>query len=201
MEAYWKNERTLFVAGGQSYKCADVTVEADYSNAAFFSVLNSLGSEVTVTGLDPESGQGDKAYEEFFPMLERGTPSINISDCPDLGPVLFALAAAKHGGVFTGTHRLKIKESDRGAAMAGELAKFGVCVTVGDDDIVVYPAKFHAPDAPLELHNDHRIVMALCALLTLFGGSINGAQAVNKSFPDYFNKLTALGIEVEKDDA
>lgn len=201
VEAYWKNERTLFVAGGQSYKCADVTVEADYSNAAFFSVLNSLGSEVTVTGLDPESGQGDKAYKEFFPMLERGTPSINISDCPDLGPVLFALAAAKHGGVFTGTHRLKIKESDRGAAMAGELAKFGVCVTVGDDDIVVYPAKFHAPDAPLESHNDHRIVMALCALLTLFGGSINGAQAVNKSFPDYFNKLAALGIEVEKDDA
>ena len=61
VEAYWKNERTLFVAGGQSYKCADVTVEADYSNAAFFSVLNGLGSEVTVTGLDPESGQGDKA--------------------------------------------------------------------------------------------------------------------------------------------
>ena len=85
--------------------------------------------------------------------------------------------------------------------MAQELAKFGVCVTVGDDDIVVYPAKFHAPDAPLESHNDHRIVMALCALLTLFGGSINGAQAVNKSFPDYFNKLAALGIEVEKDDA
>ena len=198
--AYWKNERTLFVAGGQKYKSTDVTVEADYSNAAFFDVLSHLGSDVTVTGLDPESSQGDKAYGEYFSMLERGTPSVNISDCPDVGPVLFALAAAKHGGIFTGTHRLKMKESDRGAAMAEELAKFGTYVTVNEDDIVVYPAEFHAPADILKSHNDHRIVMALSALLTVFGGEISDAQAVNKSFPDYFEKLASLGIEVEKYD-
>ena len=200
ISAYWKNERTIFVAGGQEYKCTDVSVEADYSNAAFFEVLNHLSSKVTVTGLDPESSQGDKAYFEYFDMLERGTPSVNISDCPDLGPVLFALAAAKHGGIFTGTHRLKMKESDRGAAMAEELAKFGTHVTVNEDDIVVYPAEFHAPTGILHSHNDHRIVMALSALLTVFGGEISGAQAVSKSFPDYFEKLASLGIEVEKYD-
>ena len=84
--------------------------------------------------------------------------------------------------------------------MAEELAKFGTYVTVNEDDIVVYPAEFHAPADILKSHNDHRIVMALSALLTVFGGEISDAQAVNKSFPDYFEKLASLGIEVEKYD-
>ena len=194
----WLDERTLFIPGSQSYQPREVTVEGDYSNGAFFEALNYLGDNVTVEGLRADSIQGDRVYREFFPMLERGTPTVHLADCPDLGPVLFALAAAKNGGVFTGTHRLRIKESDRGAAMAQELKKFGVSVRIEEDTIVVYPAKFHAPSEVLCGHNDHRIVMALSILLTKTGGIIEGAEAVKKSMPDFFEKIIQLGAKVEE---
>ena len=201
IEAIWKNERTLSIPGSQKYRPTDVYVEGDYSNAAFFEALNTLGGDVQISGLNANSVQGDRLYTKYFQMIKKGTPSINISDCPDLGPIMFALAAANAGAVFTGTQRLKIKESDRGMAMAEELRKFGVSVTVNDDNIVVFPKEFHKPDEILNGHNDHRIVMALSTLLTLFGGEIEGAEAVKKSFPDYFEKLSSVGIEVNKNEA
>ena len=194
----WLDERTLFIPGSQSYQPREVTVEGDYSNGAFFEALDYLGDNVTVEGLRADSIQGDRVYREFFPMLEKGTPTVHLADCPDLGPVLFALAAAKNGGVFTGTHRLRIKESDRGAAMAQELKKFGVSVRIEEDTIVVYPAKFHAPSEVLCGHNDHRIVMALSILLTKTGGIIEGAEAVKKSMPDFFERIIQLGAKVEE---
>lgn len=192
----WKDERTLFIPGNQTYRAGEMTVEGDWSNAAAFAALNELGATVEIDGLSEESLQGDRVCLRCFTQLSRGTPTIHIGDCPDLGPILMALAAAKQGAVFCGTRRLRIKESDRGAAMAEELAKFGVSVTVHEDSIVVYPAEFHAPTAPLSGHNDHRIVMALCTLLTKTGGRIAGAEAVRKSLPDYFTMLTSLGAEV-----
>ncbi len=196
----WIDDTTLYIKGNQSYKPCDVTVEGDYSGAAFLDALNIFGSDVYVQGLNPDSTQGDKVYSLLFKMLKTGVPTIHIGNCPDLGPILFAVAAAKHGGVFTGTSRLKIKESDRAAAMAEELSKFGVSVTVYDDKVVVYPISFKAPDSALNGHNDHRIVMALSILLTLTGGEIDGAEAIKKSYPSFFNDLGALGIEVEEYD-
>ncbi len=201
IEVLWQDEKTLFIKGGQSYKAVNTEVEGDYSNAAFFEALNLLGSEITLTGLNPESLQGDKVYGKNFALLEKGTPTINISDCPDLGPILFAVAAVKGGGVFTGTRRLKIKESDRAGAMAQELAKFGVAVTVQEDSVVVYPHNFHPPTEVLDGHNDHRIVMSCAVLATLTGGIIEGAEASRKSLPDFFERLCALGFEVKTYDA
>ncbi len=194
----WRDERTLYIKGNQNYTPQNVSVEGDYSNAAFFEALNVIGGNVTVNGLSPESLQGDRVYSNFFKLLSRGTPTIHISDCPDLGPILFALAASKNGGVFTGTARLKIKESDRTASMATELQKFGVSVNVSEDSVVVYPAQFHAPKEMLYGHNDHRIVMALSVLLTITGGEIYGAEAVSKSMPDFFSKLKSVGIKVKE---
>ena len=201
VEVKWQDEKTLYIKGGQSYQPVHSTVEGDYSNAAFFAALNVLGSEIEMTGLNPESLQGDKVYEKNFALLEKGTPTINISDCPDLGPILFAVAAVKGGGVFTGTRRLKIKESDRATAMADELAKFGVAVTVHEDSVVVYPHDFHAPTEVLDGHNDHRIVMSCAVLSTITGGVIEGAEASRKSLPDFFDRLKALGFEVTCYDA
>ena len=196
IEIVWQDDRNIFIKGNQTYHATDVSVEGDYSNAAFFAALSLFGHDVSVTGLSEQSHQGDKAYIKFFEMLAKGTPTVHIGDCPDLGPILMAVAAAKHGAVFTGTKRLKIKESDRGAAMAAELAKFGVSVTVYEDSIVVYPISFHAPKEALYGHNDHRIIMALSTLLCFTGGEIEGAEAVRKSLPEYFDLIRSLGADL-----
>lgn len=194
----WIDDTTLFIKGKQKYLPTTLNVEGDYSASAFIDALSVFGYDVRTENLNPNSIQGDKVYKTFYEMLKRGVPTIHIADCPDLGPILFAVAAAKHGGVFTGTKRLKIKESDRASAMATELSKFGVSVKVLEDKVIVYPASFHAPSEPLLGHNDHRIVMALSILLTLTGGTIKGAEAVKKSYPDFFDDLSSLGVKIEK---
>ena len=197
VEVSWADPATLLIRGNQQYHPGEVWVEGDYSNAAFFAALSTLGAPVTVTGLASDSLQGDKVYEELFLRLNETMAEIDISDCPDLGPVLFSVAAAKHGGVFSGTHRLRLKESDRGVCMAQELKKFGVTVDIGEDSIVISPVSLHAPDELLCGHNDHRIVMSLCVLLVFFAGSIEGAEAVSKRMPDFFEKMEQLGVSVE----
>lgn len=196
IKAEWLDHLTLRIPGGQSYTPANATVEGDYSNAAFFDALPLLGHDVKVVGLDPHSLQGDKAYVDFYAQLRRDSPTLDISHCPDLGPILMALGAALGGVTLTGTKRLRIKESDRGAVMARELAKFGVSVDVGEDMITVSSQGFGKPREALFGHNDHRIVMALCTLLTVTGGVIDGAEAVRKSLPDYFDMILALGGEI-----
>ena len=192
-----ENGNIYSIKGGQSYTAADVTVEGDYSNAAFFAALNLVGSDVTVKGLNPDSKQGDKVYKILFEKIKSGDSPIDISDCPDLGPILFAVAAACGGARFTGTRRLRIKESDRADAMRRELSEFGVRVEVGENEATVCPGELSKPSEPLYGHNDHRIVMALSVLLTKTGGAIEGAEAVNKSFPDFFDRLKDLGVELE----
>ena len=121
----------------QSY---DGRIEGDYSNAAFLDAFNYIGSEVAIHNLVEESLQGDRIYKEYFEKINNGTPTLDISDCPDLGPVLIALAALKNGATFTGTNRLKVKESDRGMAMHEEIKKLGGGLLFGDNYIKV-PAK------------------------------------------------------------
>ena len=194
----WLDDNTIFVPANQKYIPCDITVEGDYSGAAFPDALNLFSGNVKLSGLNESSIQGDSVYKKYYDMLTRGVPTIHIGDCPDLGPVMFAVAAAKNGGIFTGTKRLKIKESDRAMAMAEELKKFGTAVSVYDDTVVIYPKEFHKPTECLSGHNDHRIVMSLSVLLTLTGGEIDGAEAVSKSYPSFFEDLRALGIEAKE---
>ena len=199
--AEWIDEHTIYIPKNQKYKAQNVSVEGDYSGAAFLDALNSFSHEVEIDGLNPNSLQGDIIYKKYFEMLKNGAPSIHIGDCPDLGPILFAVAAAKCGGVFSGTKRLKIKESDRALAMAEELKKFGTSVSVYDDTVVIYPADFHKPTEILNGHNDHRIVLSLSVLLTLTGGEIEGAEVIAKSYPKFFDDLSSIGIEVKRYEA
>ena len=190
------DENTLAVPGNAAYKPRDTEIEGDYSNAAFFEALN-CGGEVTVTGLRADSLQGDRVCRDYLDRLKAGPAELDLADCPDLAPVLFAAAALCHGAVFTGTRRLRFKESDRGAAMAREMAKFGVLLQAEENRITVPAGPLRAPAEPLNSHNDHRIAMALSVLCTRTGGEIRGAEAVRKSFPDYWERLQSLGIEVE----
>ena len=195
--AVWENDTTLFVPEGAKYKPREITVEGDYSGAAFPDALNLFGGEVCVLGLSEESLQGDRAYGEYYGQLSQGKATLSIKDCPDLGPILFAVAAAKHGALITETRRLRIKESDRARVMAEELAKFGAHVTVEEDSVRIEPCALHAPREPLFGHGDHRIVMSLAVLCTLYGGEILGAEAVAKSYPCFFEDLGRLGIGVK----
>ena len=201
VESVWTDENTLRVFGGQRYEARDAVVEGDWSNAAFLDGFSLLGGDVTVTGLIENSLQGDKIYKEYYKMLQNGCPTLDIEQCPDLGPVLMALAAAGQGAILTGTRRLRIKESDRGAAMAAELLKMGVRCVVEDNTITVPGGQLKAPAEVLSGHNDHRVVMALSLLLSRVGGEIREAQAVSKSFPDFFDRIRALGIQVETHEA
>jgi 3-phosphoshikimate 1-carboxyvinyltransferase len=196
VRCFWENDSTLFIKGGQKYSPNDLTVEGDYSATCFAEALNLLGSEIRVDGLNPDSIQGDKVYKEIFPRLTHGCPTVDISDTPDLGPVLFALGAALNGVRIKGIKRLRLKESDRVMAMAEELEKLGATVEIYENEATVYPAELKRPALPLSGHNDHRIVMALSVLLTLTGGEITDAEAVEKSYPDFFKVLCALGFTV-----
>lgn len=194
-----RSEREWFIKGSQNRRSPGIiNVEADESGAAFFGALNYIGGDVKLDNLNNNSCQGDRVWRLFFPMLESGRPEISIKDCPDLGPILMSLAACLNGVTLRDTARLKIKESDRGGAMAEELEKLGVKVTVEENTITVDPSGIHAPNEALDGHNDHRIVMSLAVLLTQFGGRINGAQAVSKSMPQFFTMLNSLGIETEE---
>lgn len=185
------------INGAQKYSAADYTVEGDFSNAAFLEAFNLLSGEASVKGLNDESFQGDKVYRAFFKEAEKGFFEADVSDCPDLAPVLMAVAAAKEGALLKGTARLKIKESDRGAAMAAELAKLGAKTEIGENSIRVSGGGLHPPTADIDGHNDHRIVMAMAVLLSTVGGSIDGAEAVSKSYPQFFETLDELGIGVK----
>ncbi|HBE15542.1 MAG TPA: 3-phosphoshikimate 1-carboxyvinyltransferase [Ruminococcaceae bacterium] len=192
-----QSDHTYLVKGGQHYRPADVTVEGDYSNAAFFEALNYAGSSVKLDGLRENTLQGDSVYKILFKNIKNGIDPIDIADCPDLGPVLFVVAALCGGARFTGTRRLRIKESDRADAMRQELEKFGIYMEVGENEAIVHGGTLRQPTEALSAHGDHRIVMALSVLLTVTGGVIDGAQAVNKSFPDFFEKMQNLGAEVQ----
>lgn len=178
------------------HACHD-RVEGDYSNAAFLDAFNYVGSDVHVGNLKVDSLQGDRVYRQYFRQIAEGTPVLDITDCPDLGPVLFALAALKHGATFTGTDRLKVKESDRGMSMHEELEKLGGGLVFGDNAITVPVQKLKPAAETLSGHNDHRIVMAMSLILSKIGGAIDEAQAVRKSYPGFFADIMRLGAEVK----
>lgn len=195
-----RKENTYYVSGNQTYQAASVVVEGDYSNAAFLDAFNLIGGMVQVDRLKEDSLQGDKIYREYYQLLQQSNARMDISECPDLGPILIGMAAAKQGAVFSGTKRLKIKESDRGTVMAEELKKFGIDVEVQENCIIVHKGQLQKPTELLDSHNDHRIAMTLATLCTITGGTIRDCMAVNKSYPGYYETIRKLGIQVEIND-
>ena len=189
-----RTDKGYFIKGSQKYVSQNISCEGDWSNSAFLHAFNLAGGSVQVEGLNPDSYQGDKVYRDFYEKLNVGTPTIDISDCPDLGPVLMACAAMKNGATLTGTQRLKIKESDRGSAMKQELSKLGVLVEIGEDYIKIPEYQLKAPTESVDCHNDHRIAMsaAIAALLADGETVIDGSECVDISFPGFYNLLEEL---------
>ena len=179
------------IPGGQVYRTPEeMTVEGDWSAAAFWLAANAMGSNIDVDGLSYRTAQGDRAVEALL-----GQPEIDASNVPDLVPALAAAAAMLHQRtVITGAARLKLKESDRLTATADMINALGGQATATSDGLVI--------DGGQPLHggvidgvNDHRIVMAGAILATCADGpvTLTDAQAVNKSYPDFFRDFEKLG--------
>lgn len=212
----YEDDYTLKIKGGQHYQPADICVEGDYSQLVFFASLGLLNEPVEAHGLSLESLQGDKAAVEiiktmngnvetledgyrFSPCTLKGTV-IDMKDCPDLGPMLFALATQAEGTtIFINAERLRIKESDRIEAMETELRKLGCKISSTSDTVTITgPVKIHGT-VQLHGHNDHRIVMALSILSTIAEQPviIDDAEAITKSYPGFFQDLEGCGIQIQ----
>lgn len=198
------------IRGGQKYRSADVSVEGDYSQAAFYFAANALGSEIKVDNLSEKSVQGDKKILEIIGGISynkindsglRRLPafSADVSDIPDLVPILAVLGCFTDGvSRITGAKRLKIKESNRLEAIASALGNIGGKITVGDDSLEIEPVDgFHS--GVIDGCNDHRIVMASAIASTMADGeiTITGAEAVAKSYPDFWTDFASLGGNIE----
>jgi 3-phosphoshikimate 1-carboxyvinyltransferase len=186
------------------------TVEGDWSGAAFLLVAGAIGGSITVQGLDTASAQADKAIMEVLAAtgagLSVGPTGITVqqavlrpfrfdaTDCPDLFPPLVALAACCDGTSYiTGTERLAHKESNRALTLQEEFAKLGVAVELAHNQMAV---KGGLPICGGHVHSrhDHRIAMA-CAVAALRANgpvTVEGADAVNKSYPAFWEDMRQL---------
>lgn len=209
----WENDLTLKVKGGQKYIPHNETVEGDFSQFAFFGVLGAINSPIDIQGMDAESLQGDKQILDILKdfgcdvQYSDGcyrvsaknlcAAPIDLKNCPDLGPVLCTLAMFSHGDThITNAGRLRIKESDRIAAMKNECAKMGCTVEDTENEMIIHGG-FAQPAETLNGWKDHRIVMACAVALSVLGGEIDGCEAITKSYPDFFEDMKKVGIEVE----
>ncbi len=193
------------VAGNQTYQRGRVTVEGDWSQAAFWYAAMRLGSLVEVEGLSEHSLQGDKVIADHFVKLCRpGDAELDVSGCPDLVPALALMAAVREGTTqITNAGRLRIKESDRLAAVTAELGKLGARITEGPDFLTIEGVDGLKGGAAVDAHNDHRIAMMLAIAATRCDGPITltGAESVNKSYPTFWAEYERLGGRIEEEKA
>ena len=199
------------IPGNQKYLPSHGKLERDWSQAAFFLAAGALGGKVELAGLRPDSAQGDRAAEDLFrrfgarigwrgetltaePGELRGI-EIDASQIPDLVPALAVTAACARGHtVFYNAGRLRLKESDRLAALADGLAALGARVRETADGLILAGTdRLRGGEA--EGRHDHRIVMAMAAAALASKGdvTVTDAESVRKSYPDFFRDYNSLG--------
>ena len=168
-----------------------LTVEGDWSSAAFWRASNVLGSSVAVTGLNESSVQGDRAIADLLPMLEENI-TLSCADIPDLVPVLAVVAAANKGAVFTDIRRLRLKESDRVASVIAMLEALGGKAEATENTLTVHGTGLSG--GRVESIGDHRIAMAAAIAATVCREPVTvlGAECVRKSYPGFWEDYQKL---------
>ena len=193
--------------GNQTYTAANVTVEADWSQAGFWYAAKFLGNDVEITGLNPDSAQGDAVidvhYEEMgLSLAPVGGLELDVSGCPDLVPPLAVMAALRTGEttILTNAARLRMKESDRLASVTAVLNALGADVTEGPDCLTIRGKQWLPGGVTVDSFNDHRIAMmaAIAATRCEKPVTITGAECVAKSYPDFWEEYERLGGEIQK---
>lgn len=211
-----KNYEAFTFSAERKAGARDYTVEGDWSGGAFLLVAGAIAGPVTVRGLDTSSTQADKAIVRaicdagaFFEDREEGMvvgPAelrafrFDATDCPDLFPPLVALASFCSGTTeILGVSRLAHKESDRGVTLRDEFGKMGVKIELDGNRMLVHGGEV-IKGATVHSRHDHRIAMA-CAVAALKAAgpvTIEEADAINKSYPDFYFHLQQLGAQVNK---
>ena len=186
-----------FPGNGRFHSPGTVTVEGDWSNAAFFLAAQALGSPIQVGNLNPDSPQGDRACARLLPEL-KDKLTISAADIPDLVPILAVTAAANQGAVFTDIGRLRLKESDRVASVMDMLRALGGQAEADETTLTVYGTGLHG--GTVDSRNDHRIAMSAAIAATVCDSPVTilGAQCVEKSYPKFFTDYTSLGGQYEQ---
>lgn len=206
------NYESFEVDGNQKYVPRKVHVEGDYSQMAFWAVAGTIGSSpLTIENATQNSNQGDARIFEIIEKMggrvdygensitvypsKTNNISINVSEIPDLVPILAVLGSMSSGQMLIhGGERVRLKESDRLKAIATELNKVGGNVEETPDGLIVHGVK-SLSGGTVEGWNDHRIVMAMAVAASRCSGTlvIDGWKAINKSYPEFFKDYQNLG--------
>jgi 3-phosphoshikimate 1-carboxyvinyltransferase len=214
VEAESSRDMRRLTARLKPYRAATVSVEGDWSSASYALAAGALDGEVVVKGLNPGSSQADKA---IIPLLgEMGVRvsvsgdavrvstsklsgiEADLSDCPDLFPIVSALCAAAEGeSRLTGLGRLRLKESDRVAAMAEGLTRMGARIRCDADSATITGGPIHGCE--VDPWGDHRIAMSLAVLSLHAEGEtkIRNVGCVSKSYPGFWDDLASIGGRLE----
>lgn len=204
------------IPGNQKYNSFNIKCEGDYSQAAFFVGLGLINSPISIGNFNTNSLQGDRQMIEIVRnlggnVIEKGRkiivkPSIlhgtviDLKNCPDLGPILMAVAATIKGKTkFINASRLRIKESDRISSMEVELKKLGVDISSTFNNVTINGGIKVNKEIHFSSHNDHRIFMSLAILATVlpFGATISNEECVKKSYPNFIFDLKKLNIALQ----
>ena len=195
-----ERENGFHVPGNQSYVSREFTVEADWSQAAFWYAANFAGGQVQLQGLNMDSKQGDREIAlDYWKLARPGDVELDVSQCPDLLPPLAAMAAVRVGKtVFSHAARLRMKESDRLSTVAKALSALGGRAEEGPDSLTVWGMEQLPGGGTVDCANDHRIAMmaAVCAAYARKPTELLGAECVRKSYPEFWDHCVQLGGEV-----
>ena len=195
------------IRGGQSYAPFSASVEADWSQAAFWMMANVLGCGIRIRGMDDASMQGDRAHglaiAETLADKELKNVEIDISDCPDLLPPAAAAAAVRGEGMvtsFRNAARLRMKESDRLSTVTSVINALGGCAVEERDGITICGLDSLNGGVEISCCGDHRIAMMAAVAATRCNKRIvlDGAECVKKSYPSFWTEYKRLGGYVEE---
>lgn len=196
-----RDENMFFVPGGQRYISQNFSIEGDYSQAAFFLVANSLGSNINIRGLEENSKQADKAILPFLKSLEEKQKGdfliLDGSQCPDIIPVLSLRAALTSGKTrIVNIQRLRTKECDRIHATSEVLNRLGAKV-IERKDFLEFEGVPHLKGNSVSSYGDHRMAMMIAIASIRCQGDIllDNADCVKKSYPNFWQDFKSLGGE------
>ena len=188
------------VQGGRQFRTPkeSLDVEGDWSNAAFFLAANAMGNDISIENINKNSAQGDRAVEQQLSRLHSFC-TVDVTNTPDLVPILAVFSATRQGALFTNTHRLRLKETDRVATVCGMLNALGIQTSADDNSLLVKSGSFTG--GTVDATGDHRIAMAaaIAATCATEPVTILGAESVNKSYPSFWTEYRRLGGSYELD--